>query len=246
MNIDKILKLSQIYRTQLNKLKEATNEKSFWYPYGILDNFLHLNNLLTGNNRSLLTKGILEKIADIGAADGDLAFFLETLGFKVDIIDHAPTNFNHLQGAQLLKTALNSSVNIYDIDLDSKFSLPNKSYDLIFFLGILYHMKNPYYILEYLAKISKYCLISTQIAKMSSDKKITFADLPVAYLLSPNECNNDSTNYWIFSDTGFKRILSRTGWDVCDYITVGNAVNSDPATPEGDERALCLIKSNVV
>jgi len=62
-----------------------------------------LNKLLTGSNRSLLTNNNFGKIADLGGADGDLAFFLETLGFDLDIIDHAPTNFNHLKGAQLLK-----------------------------------------------------------------------------------------------------------------------------------------------
>jgi tRNA (mo5U34)-methyltransferase len=242
MDIENILKLSVEYRIKLTQSKETLKESSFWYPYGIMDNVYILHKLLTGNNRGLLDKVKLSKIADIGGADGDLAFFLEALGFDVDIIDHAPTNFNHLKGAQLLKTALNSSVNIYDIDLDSKFSFPNK-YDLIFFLGILYHLKNPYYVLENLSQNTKYCFISTRIAKMCPDKKISFGHIPVAYLLGPEECNNDSTNYWIFSDTGFKRILSRTGWEICDYIILGNTVNSDPVTPEGDERAICLVKS---
>jgi hypothetical protein len=65
----------------------------------------------------------------------------------------------------------------------------------------------------------------------------------VAYLVAPQECNNDCTNYWIFSEEGLRRILARTGWDVCDFTTVGNRVDSDPASPEGDERAFCLVKS---
>jgi len=78
---------------------------------------------------------------------------------------------------------------------------------------------------------------------MSPDQKVSFGNLPIAYLLAHDESNNDSTNYWVFSDTGFKRILFRTGWEICDYMTTGNTVNSDPATPEGDERAFCLVKS---
>jgi tRNA (mo5U34)-methyltransferase len=242
MDISQVRDLSKEFQIKLQQIKESISESSLWYPYGILNNFDILNILLNGNNRTLLNIDKLRKIADIGGADGDLAFFLETLGFEVDIIDHAPTNFNHLKGAQLLKTSLNSSVDIHDIDLDEKFTMPD-NYDLIFFLGILYHLKNPYYMLEHLAKVTKFCLISTKIAKMSPDKKISFSDLPIAYLLASAECNNDPTNYWIFSDTGFKRILSRTGWEICDYITFGNTVNSDPATPEGDERAFCLVKS---
>lgn len=68
----------------------------------------------------------------------------------------------------------------------------------------------------------------------------------MAYLLDERESNNDSTNYWIFSDAGFRRILKRTGWEIRDYITVGNTANSDPATQEGDERAFCLAESRVL
>jgi hypothetical protein len=65
-----------------------------------------------------------------------------------------------MQGVKLLKTALSSSVEIHDVNLDSQFLLPEKSYSLVIFLGILYHLKNPYYALETLAKSANYCLIS--------------------------------------------------------------------------------------
>ena len=67
--------------------------------------------------------------------------------------------------------------------------------------------------------------------------------VPVAYLLDADECNNDATNYWIFSEEGLRRILHRTGWDVLDFGTVGAVGKSDPATPKGDERAFCLVRS---
>ncbi len=82
-----------------------------------------------------------------------------TLGCKVQVVDYAPTNFNLMQGVKLLKTALSSSVEIHDVNLDSQFLLPEKSYSLVIFLGILYHLKNPYYALETLAKSANYCLI---------------------------------------------------------------------------------------
>jgi len=154
-----------------------------------------------------------------------------------------PTNVNGLKGARMLKDALNSSVEIYDMDLDSRFVLPKENYDLVLFFGTLYHLKNPFYILEYLSTVTKFCFISTRIAKMSPDKKMVLADLPLAYLLDEKELNNDSSNYWIFSDKGLRRLLYRTGWDICDYMTVGNRNDSDPVSQEGDERAFCLVKS---
>ncbi|MCL4552993.1 MAG: hypothetical protein M1305_05515 [Candidatus Marsarchaeota archaeon] len=216
-----------------------------WYPYGTLSNFIHLDALLTGQNRFLLDLIGGMPVADVGGADGDLAFFLESLGVSADIVDHAPTNYNGLRGARLLKTGLSSSVEIHDVDLDSQFTLPPKTYGLVFFLGILYHLKNPYYALEYLAKRARYCLISTRVARFAPDRRTKLSDVPVAYLLDEQESNNDSTNYWIFSDAGFRRILKRTWWEICDYMTVGNTINSDPATKEGDEKAFCLVRSHV-
>lgn len=78
---------------------------------------------------------------------------------------------------------------------------------------------------------------------MTTDKRTSLFTIPVAYLLDERESNNDPSNYWIFSDAGLKRILKRTGWDICDYITIGNTANSDPAISEGDERAFLFMKS---
>ncbi len=147
---------------------------------------------------------------------------------------------------------------IREVDLDSQFSLPEKDYNLAFFLGILYHLKNPFYALEALSKSARYCLISTRIArfnrpataaekttaKLSQSDRVDFRNIAVAYLLDELEANNDPTNYWIFSDVGLRRILKRTGWEILDYMTVGNTHDSDPATTQGDERAFCLVKSH--
>jgi hypothetical protein len=59
-----------------------------------------------------LCRGVHERVADIGAADGDLPFFLERQGLPVEVIDNEYTNFNGLEGARILKDALNSSVAI--------------------------------------------------------------------------------------------------------------------------------------
>ena len=229
----------------LDAKKEALAPRDFtWYPYGTLNNFVHLDALLTGRNRLLLELIGKRATLDIGCADGDLAFFLESLGCKVQVVDFAP------RGVRLLKDALSSSVEIHELDLDAQFALPEKAYGLVFFLGILYHLKNPFYIMESLAKACNYCLVSTRIAKFNtvlanSDQRTNISRMPVAYLLDELEANNDSTNYWIFSDAGLRRLLKRTGWDICDYMTVGNTVDSDPFSAEGDERVFCLVKSRL-
>ena len=225
-------------------LKLAHRPESFWYPYPTLRNLKPIDELLTASGFNLLElcRGVHGKLADIGAADGDLAFFLEQNGFAVDAIDFEPTNFNQMQGIRILKEALNSSVTIQSVDLDSQFSLPSAKYDTIFLLGILYHLKNPFFVLERLARIAKRVFLGTRVANKAPDGQ-SLARYPVAYLLGPQECNNDSTNFWIFSGEGLKRLIERAGWTILAYTTIGDTIDSTPADPAHDERAFCVLES---
>jgi tRNA (mo5U34)-methyltransferase len=244
------LSLRELARTkeqQLWKTKLAYRPKSFWYPYPTLRNLPVLEQLLAGGGLDLLElcRGKYGRVADIGAADADLAFFLEEFGFSVDAIDNEFTNFNRLNGARIVKEALNSSVTIRSIDLDSRFEPFAEGYDAVFLLGVLYHLKNPFYILERLARVTKYCFLSTRIARQTADG-MPLAKYPVAYLLDPDECNHDSTNFWIFSDEALRRLIHRTGWSILAYSTIGETNNSTPADANHDERAFCVLKSNAI
>jgi len=71
---------SQRFRRELDRKKADLAPSDFgWYPYGTLNNFHILSQLLTGENRNFLERVGDGLIVDIGAADGDLAFFLESL-----------------------------------------------------------------------------------------------------------------------------------------------------------------------
>lgn len=232
---------------QVARLRDARTEIDgdiVWYPYDILANLIHIEALLTNGNRDLgrLAEGL--PVADIGAADGDLAFALEDLaGWQVDILDTAATNMNGLRGARALRDHLGSRVEIHDIDLDRQFGLPRERYGLVFFLGILYHLQNPYYALRELASHASHCLLSTKVARFAGPARTAIGELPVAYLVDPDETNNDPTNYWILSPGGLERLTRRAGWTILDRLNVGDTAGSDPATPEHDERAFMLLKS---
>jgi tRNA (mo5U34)-methyltransferase len=116
-----------------------------------------------------LCRGKYGRVADIGSADGDLAFFLQELGFSVDVVDNEYTNFNRLEGVRILKKAVNSSATIRSIDLDSRSQLFTESYDAVFFLGVLYHLKNPFFVLEKLAQTTRYCFLGTRVARKVTD-----------------------------------------------------------------------------
>lgn len=232
---------------ELWKTKLAHRPKPFWYPYATLRNLPVLERLLAKGGFDLLElcRGEYGRIADIGTADGDLAFFLEELGFSVDVVDNEDTNFNKLEGARILKEALNSSVTIRSIDLDSRSQLFAEKYDAVFLLGTLYHLKNPFYILERLSRVTRYCFLSTRIARQTADG-LPLSKYPVAYLLEPEECNNDSTNFWIFSDPGLKRLIYRTGWSILAYTSIGDIHNSTPGDPNHDERVFCVLQSSAI
>ena len=245
--ISSLRELALAKEQELWKTKLAHRPKPFWYPYHTLRNLPVLERLLTTGRLDLLElcRGEYGRIADIGAADGDLAFFLEKLGFSVDIVDNEDTNFNKLEGARILKKALDSSVTIRSIDLDSRSQLFTERYDVVFLLGVLYHLKNPFSILERLSHVARHCFLSTRIARQTTDGS-PLSKYPLAYLLGPEECNNDSTNFWIFSEEGLKRLIHRTGWNILAFTTVGDTNSSTPADPNRDERAVCVLKSNAL
>lgn len=241
MNGDLLLEKSTLFGKELEKQKNEIDSRFSWYPYGILNNFIHLREMFNKRPMDSLVE-VDSKILDIGAADGDLSFFLESLGYKLDIIDNGPTNFNNLKGARLLKEKLRSNVGIYEIDIDSQFKMPGEEYDLVFFLGILYHLKNPFYILESLSHISKHLILSTRVAQFTPDGT-SISKSSLAYLLGPDESNNDATNYWIFSDAGLRKLFDRSGWDILEIMTVGDTKESNPRDQDHDERAFAILRS---
>jgi hypothetical protein len=163
------------------------------------------------------------------------------------------------------------------VDLDSQFSLPQQEYGLVFFLGLLYHLKNPFYVMERLARSARHVVLSTRVAQYAqpvtrgyveprsllwslasralrrfplplpvpASGMTRIAGLPVAYLVDERECNNDPTNYWMFTVDGLRRLLRRCGWEILDFTTTGNTLASDPASQHGDERAWCLARSRI-
>jgi hypothetical protein len=255
LDIRAIRDLAQDYRRELDRRKAQLDPQEFgWYPYGTLNNFANLDRLLSGPNRRLFRLIGEGPFLDIGAADGDTAFFLEACGFRGEVIDFPPTNFNSCRGLRLLHGALGSQVAITETDLDAEPWRPARRYDLAFFLGILYHLKNPYLVLESLARHCRHALVSTRIARFNvargrhdpkglNASRVELATIPVAYLVAPQETNNDPTNYWMFSEAGLRRLFDRVGFDVLDFVTLGNTRDSDPATAEGDERAFALLRS---
>jgi tRNA (mo5U34)-methyltransferase len=240
MDARSLEQLALEFQRELTLIKQRISADFPWYPYETLSNIGHLRPLIESHAVHELVRS--ESVLDIGGADGDLAFFFERLGYQVTVIDHVPTNYNAMQGLRLLHKHLRSSVIIRDIDLDSYFTLPKERYGLVFFLGILYHLKNPFYALEALARITRNLVLTTRVARFSPNGQ-RIEDIPLAYLLGPSESNNDATNFWVFSPSGLLRLFDRTGWNIVAYRSIGDTATSEPARLDRDERAIAILSS---
>jgi len=220
-----------------------------WYPYRMLPGFIEqLDDLLTGENRLLLEEPQARRIADLASSDGDLGFFLQSIGFEVDVIDGGE---NAVESARRLKRLLGSDASVYHVNIDHDFTLP-ATYDLVLCLGVFYHLRNPLLALDTLARVTRHCVISTKVMRylarrpmFGRRRRMDVSEVPVAYLLDTYEvAPDDPTNYWVYSEALWRRMVARSGWTVLDYRAVGNVGHSLPAgVPE--ERAWCLLRSEV-
>jgi SAM-dependent methyltransferase len=222
--------------------KQSIGDAGFeWYPYDTLSALGHLEKLFSAPHRALLDgRG---RVLDMGSQDGELAFFLESLGYQVIAADHPAYNHNGMRGIRALKAALGSRIEIHEIDVDRPFTLPHDTYDLVVFLGILYHLRNPFYVLEELSRRTTHCLLSTRVARCLPDGTPLPSGAALAYLLGEDELNQDNSNYFIFSERGLRVMLERSHWEIRDYVALGDTSLSDPVHAEHDERAFCLLRS---
>ncbi|MDE3167618.1 MAG: hypothetical protein KGN36_17585 [Acidobacteriota bacterium] len=241
-----LLQQAAAFAKRIEREKRALQVDFEWYPYDTLSNLWHIDRLLTGAHRGLIapqgTGGRRERVLDFGSQDGELGFFLESLGYDVVAADHPAYNHNGMRGIRALKAALGSRVEIHEIDADRPFTLPHDGYDLVLFLGILYHLRNPFYVLEELARRATHLLLSTRVARRYPGGAAMPEGMAIAYLLRANELNQDDSNYFIFSEPALRVVLERAHWEVRDFLSLGAAA-SDPVRLDRDERAYCYARS---
>ncbi len=242
-DIADLLPLAASFWERIDQAQRGLAVDFSWYRYDTLGSFCTLDRLLTGERRCLSRLIGEDPVLDVGCGDGHLALFLESLGCRVDAIDNPGTNANEMRGVRALQGALGSSIGIHEQDIDANFWPPgDRFYGVAFLFGVLYHLKNPFQVLENLARRARYAVLSTRIARFDPARTADIGSLPVAWLLEDSEVSGDSTNYWIFTAAGVRRLLDRAGWEILDSLETGNTAESDPVTDAGDARFFCLAR----
>ncbi len=102
-------------------------------------------------------------ILDVGCWDGFNSFEAELRGAKrVLATDHFAWSdqcWGRRAAFDLAKRALNSSVEVLDIPLDKLSIETVGQFDIVLFLGVLYHLKNPLADLERVSRLAKEMII---------------------------------------------------------------------------------------
>jgi 2-polyprenyl-3-methyl-5-hydroxy-6-metoxy-1,4-benzoquinol methylase len=238
-----LTKTVALFQNKLHSAKQRLHQDIPWYAYDTLGSWCRLDQMFGERWRRILHQLTIEPLLDIGCADGDLAFFLDSLGHRVHAIDWPATNHNGMRGVRALKTALASSVEIHEVDMDSQFQMPVSDCGLALMLGVLYHLKNPVFVLEKLAQHCRYCIFSTTVTRFTPDRQTDLQDIPVAYLLDDGELNSDPTNHWVFSEACLRRLFKKTHWEILEYATRGNTKKSVPDSALHQLRAFGILKS---
>jgi len=132
-------------------------------------------------------------VLDVGAWDGFFSFEAERRGARrvlaTDSFCWGRGGWGNKAGFELARRILGSRVDDKDIDpLDLSPDTVGE-FDVVLFLGVLYHMKHPLLALERVASVTREQLIlQTQVDLLGVTR-------PAIAFYEGSECNNDPTNW---------------------------------------------------
>lgn len=153
------------------------------------------------------------RVLDIGCRDGFFSFEMEKRGAEVVAADYAnPKSTGFAIAAEILGSRLSYQVkNVYNVD-------PEKDgvFDVILFLGLLYHLRNPMLAIDRLRSVLKpsgLLFVSTHLA---SDTKVRDLESPVWQFLPRDSFGGDGTNKWVPNLPGLTLALEESSFKVLD------------------------------
>jgi tRNA (mo5U34)-methyltransferase len=132
-------------------------------------------------------------VLDVGTTNGGVAFGLEARGAaRVVAVDIYPPAWF---GFDQLRKALGSRVEFVHASVYELASLLNAQFDIVMFLGVLYHLRHPLLALDNLRALTRGCaLLETAVAdaELSGDLQV-----PVARFYRRDEHYGDLSNWFV-------------------------------------------------
>ena len=148
---------------------------------------------------------------DVGAWDGFFSFEAERRGaarvVAADYYSWHGGGWGSKAGFELARTTLGSKVE--DVDIDVMDLSPERvgTFDVVFFLGVLYHLRHPLLALERIASVTRKLLVLETVVDMEGISR------PAAAFYPRRELNNDPTNWWGPNVPALHAMLGDVGFD---------------------------------
>lgn len=148
-------------------------------------------------------------VLDVGASDGFFSFEAERRGAsRVVATDvwsgtdgwHTKDAFD-MARAQLHSNVESVQISVYDLSREEI-----GSFDVVLFLGVLYHLRYPLFALEKLFEVAKNMLI------METHLDMLWTNRPAVAFYPSSEASNDPTNWWGPNPSAVRSMLSAAGF----------------------------------
>jgi tRNA (mo5U34)-methyltransferase len=162
---------------------------------------------------------------DLGTRDGFFAFELRRRGAEVTAVDYMPIEST---GFAVAREILGSDVEYTQENLYNLRPETHGTFDIVLFLGLLYHLPDPMAALRILRSLCRGTMhLETQAldnAVLLADGTFTtldsfsprLRDVPLMQFYPGTALNNDPTNYWAPNFACLKRMLEENRFAVVD------------------------------
>jgi tRNA (mo5U34)-methyltransferase len=162
------------------------------------------------------------RVLDVGCAEGFFSFEAERRGAKeVVAIDVLPDSIRRFG---ICRSALGSNATAY---LCSVYDLARRSFgtfDIVFFFGVLYHLRNPLLALERVASVcAGTLLLQTAIHEVPGAEHVPLAKFQPLGMESgpPGKRMHDPTVFWLPNAECARAMTSHVGFESIETLTNG-------------------------
>lgn len=159
------------------------------------------------------------RVLDVGCRDGFFAFEMERRGADVLGIDYArPETTGFEIASRVLGSAVRYEVeNVYRLAPER-----HGTFDLILFLGVLYHLRNPMLALDALRSVQRPGGVLFVETQMATDERIGAIDLPLWQFYPKDTLQGDHSNKWAPNPAGLMAVVEESQYRVLEAMNTGS------------------------
>ena len=176
-----------------------------------------------------------QRVLDVGARDGFFSFAVEARGAEVLAIDSVAKEL--LRGFEVASTLLGSRVEYRTINVYNLSPKKVGTFDAIFFLGVLYHLRDPMLALDRLWEVAKLGAtiwveshtidrglvnLETGVFDALSSVAPALANVPIAQFYPRRTLGSNFTNWWGPNLAGLEAMVEASGFKVLRSRLIGS------------------------